>query len=84
MDREERLELTQAVYEAWLAKYDDVPGFDPDYPTSEQEADYLAIQQEMGLPVGSDSWQKRLDSMTEEQIQELLASPAYQKPPEMR
>lgn len=84
MNRQERLDLTADVYASWIAKYDDIPGFDPDYPTAEQETDYLAIQQEMGLPIGSTSWQKTVDSMTEEQIQELLASPAYQKPPGVR
>lgn len=77
MDRQERLDLTQDVYTTWVAKYEDLPGFDPNNPTPEQEADYLAAAEEAGLPIGGDSWQKALAALTPEEMEELRNSEIY-------
>jgi hypothetical protein len=77
MDRQERLDLTQDVYTSWVAKYDDLPGFDPENPTPEQEADYYAAAKEAGLPIGGDEWSKYVNGLSEDELKELLASDAY-------
>jgi hypothetical protein len=79
MDRQERLDRTADVYEAWIAKYDDIPGFDPNNPTQEQADDYYFSLRDAIGTVGSGEFAKRVAKLSDEELAQLRTLPIYQE-----
>jgi hypothetical protein len=78
MDRQEELMRTRLVFEAWIEKYENVPGFDPDNPTAEQATDhYNALKAEFGQ-VGKGKFAESVAAMSEEELAQLRTLSIYQ------
>jgi hypothetical protein len=78
VDRQEELNRTGLVHEAWVDKYSNTPGFDPDDPTAEQTTDlYDALKREFGT-VGSGAFAAEIAQMSEEELAALRRLSIYQ------
>lgn len=78
MTREEKIAMTQAVYDAWVASHADDPSFNPDNPTDEQENE-LAFATAKAMPeIVNQDWAAYVDSLSEAERELLLQSPAFQ------
>jgi predicted Abi (CAAX) family protease len=78
MDRQEELNRTGLVHEAWADKYAAVPGFDPDNPTAEQATDlYNALKSELGS-VGKGEFADEIARMSEDELNQLRRLSIYQ------
>lgn len=79
MNREEKLARTSDVYEQWLRKYENTPGFDPNNPTLEQsDEEYRLLKKTFGK-VGSGKFAEKVAKMSEEELTELRKLSIYQE-----
>jgi hypothetical protein len=74
MNRDQRLDIQQKVYSAWVDRFSSTLGFNEEDPTPEQ-AD--ALQYAMAEALGPDSpeaqWLKAVEAMTEQEKADLIA-----------
>lgn len=77
MNQTEKNQIAAALYDAWVERNKDVPGFNPDKPTPEQEAELAAATFNAMPEIVGKEWAEYVNNLTDEERQALLDSPLY-------